>query len=388
MIYLDNAATTRIRQEVLGEMLPYFDQYYGNASAVYSLGAKSRYAIDQARDRAAALLSTRPERIFFTSGGSESDNWALIKIAEMLSHKGRHIITTQIEHPAVLNTARSLMERGFEVTFLPVDSEGFVSPEAVRDAIRDDTILVSVMTANNEIGTIEPVAEIGEVCHEAGVLFHTDAVQAFGQIPMAPDRMNIDLLSASAHKIYGPKGVGLLYIGPFASHIGALIHGGGQEKDKRSGTENVPGIVGFGKACELAAATIEKRMEAESALRDHLIGRILDEIEYSSLNGPSGDKRLPGNINISFKYIEAESLLILLDQNDIAASSGSACSAGSIEPSHVLLAIGRDEEEARESIRMTLSDKTTLEELDQTVEILKKNIDMLRSSNIFYQAAK
>ncbi|MDD6429441.1 MAG: cysteine desulfurase family protein [Lachnospiraceae bacterium] len=388
MIYLDNAATTRIRQEVLGEMLPYFDQYYGNASAVYSLGAKSRYAIDLARDRAAALISTRPERIFFTSGGSESDNWALIKTAEMLSHKGRHIITTQIEHPAVLNTARSLMERGFEVTFLPVDSEGFVSPEAVRDAIRDDTILVSVMTANNEIGTIEPVAEIGEVCHEAGVLFHTDAVQAFGQIPMDPDRMNIDLLSASAHKIYGPKGVGLLYIGPFASHIGALIHGGGQEKDKRSGTENVPGIVGFGKACELAAATIEKRMEAESALRDHLIGRILDEIEYSSLNGPSGDKRLPGNINISFKYIEAESLLILLDQNDIAASSGSACSAGSIEPSHVLLAIGRDEEEARESIRMTLSDKTTLEELDQTVEILKKNIDMLRSSNIFYQAAK
>ena len=388
MIYLDNAATTRIRQEVLGEMLPYFDQYYGNASAVYSLGAKSRYAIDLARDRAAALLSTRPGRIFFTSGGSESDNWALIKTAEMLSHKGRHIITTQIEHPAVLNTARSLMERGFEVTFLPVDSEGFVSPEAVRDVLRDDTILVSVMTANNEIGTIEPVAEIGEVCHEAGVLFHTDAVQAFGQIPMAPDRMNIDLLSASAHKIYGPKGVGLLYIGPFASHIGALIHGGGQEKDKRSGTENVPGIVGFGKACELAAATIEKRMEAESALRDHLIGRILDEIEYSSLNGPSGDKRLPGNINISFKYIEAESLLILLDQNDIAASSGSACSAGSIEPSHVLLAIGRDEEEARESIRMTLSDKTTLEELDQTVEILKKNIDMLRSSNIFYQAAK
>lgn len=385
MIYLDNAATTQMKQEVLDEMMPYFREYYGNASAVYELGNKSKYAIDVARDRAAALLHTKAERIFFTSGGSESDNWAIIKAAQMMSDKGRHLITSSIEHPAVINTMKALQDKGFDVTFLPVDEKGFVSVDSVRDAIREDTTLISIMTANNEIGTIEPVAEIGELAHEHGILFHTDAVQAFGQIPINPDEMNIDMLSASAHKIYGPKGVGLLYLSPKASRIRSLIHGGGQERNKRAGTENVPGIVGFGKACELAASTVNERMQKESELRDYFIKRVLGEIPLTCQNGAEGRDRLPGNVNIGFKFIEAESALILLDQKGIAASSGSACTAGSIDPSHVLLAIGRDEDEARESLRFTLSDSTTKEELDRTVEILKDIVEMLRSSNIFYQ---
>lgn len=385
MIYLDNAATTQMKQEVLDEMMPYFREYYGNASAVYELGNKSKYAIDVARDRAAALLHTKAERIFFTSGGSETDNWAIIKAAQMMSDKGRHLITSSIEHPAVINTMKALQDEGFDVTFLPVDEKGFVSVDSVRDAIREDTTLISIMTANNEIGTIEPVAEIGELAHEHGILFHTDAVQAFGQIPINPDEMNIDMLSASAHKIYGPKGVGLLYLSPKASRIRSLIHGGGQERNKRAGTENVPGIVGFGKACELAASTVNERMQKESELRDYFIKRVLEEIPLTCLNGAEGRDRLPGNVNIGFKFIEAESALILLDQKGIAASSGSACTAGSIDPSHVLLAIGRDEDEARESLRFTLSDSTTKEELDRTVEILKDIVEMLRSSNIFYQ---
>lgn len=385
MIYLDNAATTQMKQEVLDEMMPYFREYYGNASAVYELGNKSKYAIDVARDRAAALLHTKAERIFFTSGGSESDNWAIIKTAEMLKDKGHHLITTAIEHPAVINTMKALEDEGFEVTFLPVDEKGFVNPEQVEEAIRDDTILISVMFANNEIGTIEPIEEIGRIAHEHGILFHTDAVQAFGQLPIDPDQMNIDLLSASAHKIYGPKGVGLLYLSPKASRIRSLIHGGGQERNKRAGTENVPGIVGFGKACELAASTINERMQQESSLRDYFIKKVLDEIPFTYVNGASGDDRLPGNANIGFKFVEAESELIMLDQKGIAASSGSACTAGSIDPSHVLLAIGRDETEARESLRFTLSDATTKEELDKTVDVLKETVEMLRSTNLFYQ---
>lgn len=385
MIYLDNAATTQMKQEVLDEMMPYFREYYGNASAVYELGNKSKYAIDVARDRAAALLHTKAERIFFTSGGSESDNWAIIKTAEMLKDKGHHLITTAIEHPAVINTMKALEDEGFEVTFLPVDEKGFVNPEQVEEAIRDDTILISVMFANNEIGTIEPIEEIGCIAHEHGILFHTDAVQAFGQLPIDPDQMNIDLLSASAHKIYGPKGVGLLYLSPKASRIRSLIHGGGQERNKRAGTENVPGIVGFGKACELAASTINERMQQESSLRDYFIKKVLDEIPFTYVNGASGDDRLPGNANIGFKFVEAESELIMLDQKGIAASSGSACTAGSIDPSHVLLAIGRDETEARESLRFTLSDATTKEELDKTVDVLKETVEMLRSTNLFYQ---
>lgn len=374
-----------MKQEVLDEMMPYFREYYGNASAVYELGNKSKYAIDVARDRAAALLHTKAERIFFTSGGSESDNWAIIKTAEMLKDKGHHLITTAIEHPAVINTMKALEDEGFEVTFLPVDEKGFVNPEQVEEAIRDDTILISVMFANNEIGTIEPIEEIGCIAHEHGILFHTDAVQAFGQLPIDPDQMNIDLLSASAHKIYGPKGVGLLYLSPKASRIRSLIHGGGQERNKRAGTENVPGIVGFGKACELAASTINERMQQESSLRDYFIKKVLDEIPFTYVNGASGDDRLPGNANIGFKFVEAESELIMLDQKGIAASSGSACTAGSIDPSHVLLAIGRDETEARESLRFTLSDSTTMEELDRTVEVLKETVEMLRSTNLFYQ---
>ena len=374
-----------MKQEVLDEMMPYFREYYGNASAVYELGNKSKYAIDVARDKAAALLHTKAERIFFTSGGSESDNWAIIKTAQMLKGKGHHLITTAIEHPAVINTMKALEEEGFDVTFLPVDEKGFVTPEQVEEAIRDDTILISVMFANNEIGTIEPIEEIGRIAHEHGILFHTDAVQAFGQLPIDPDEMNIDLLSASAHKIYGPKGVGLLYLSPKASRIRSLIHGGGQERNKRAGTENVPGIVGFGKACELAASTINERMQQESALRDCFIKKVLDEIPFTYVNGALGNNRLPGNVNIGFKFIEAESELIMLDGKGIAASSGSACTAGSIDPSHVLLAIGRDETEARESLRFTLSDSTTEEELDKTVEVLKETVGMLRSTNLFYQ---
>lgn len=374
-----------MKQEVLDEMMPYFREYYGNASAVYELGNKSKYAIDVARDRAAALLHTKAERIFFTSGGSESDNWAIIKTAQMLKGKGHHLITTAIEHPAVINTMKALEDEGFEVTFLPVDEKGFVTPEQVEEAIRDDTILISVMFANNEIGTIEPIEEIGRIAHEHGILFHTDAVQAFGQLPIDPDEMNIDLLSASAHKIYGPKGVGLLYLSPKASRIRSLIHGGGQERNKRAGTENVPGIVGFGKACELAASSINERMQKESALRDYFVKRVLNEIPLTYINGAAGDNRLPGNANIGFKFVEAESELIMLDGKGIAASSGSACTAGSIDPSHVLLAIGRDETEARESLRFTLSDSTTMEELDRTVEVLKETVEMLRSTNLFYQ---
>lgn len=374
-----------MKQEVLDEMMPYFREYYGNASAVYELGNKSKYAIDVARDRAAALLHTKAERIFFTSGGSESDNWAIIKTAQMLKGKGHHLITTAIEHPAVINTMKALEDEGFEVTFLPVDEKGFVTPEQVEEAIRDDTILISVMFANNEIGTIEPIEEIGRIAHEHGILFHTDAVQAFGQLPIDPDEMNIDLLSASAHKIYGPKGVGLLYLSPKASRIRSLIHGGGQERNKRAGTENVPGIVGFGKACELAASSINERMQKESALRDYFVKRVLNEIPLTYINGAARDNRLPGNANIGFKFVEAESELIMLDGKGIAASSGSACTAGSIDPSHVLLAIGRDETEARESLRFTLSDSTTMEELDRTVEVLKETVEMLRSTNLFYQ---
>ena len=374
-----------MKQEVLDEMMPYFREYYGNASAVYELGNKSKYAIDVARDRAAALLHTKAERIFFTSGGSESDNWAIIKTAQMLKDKGHHLITTAIEHPAVINTMKALEDEGFEVTFLPVDEKGFVTPEQVEEAIRDDTILISVMFANNEIGTIEPIEEIGRIAHEHGILFHTDAVQAFGQLPIDSDEMNIDLLSASAHKIYGPKGVGLLYLSPKASRIRSLIHGGGQERNKRAGTENVPGIAGFGKACELAASSINERMQKESALRDYFVKRVLNEIPLTYINGAAGDNRLPGNANIGFKFVEAESELIMLDGKGIAASSGSACTAGSIDPSHVLLAIGRDETEARESLRFTLSDSTTMEELDRTVEVLKETVEMLRSTNLFYQ---
>lgn len=374
-----------MKQEVLDEMMPYFREYYGNASAVYELGNKSKYAIDVARDRAAALLHTKAERIFFTSGGSESDNWAIIKTAQMLKDKGHHLITTAIEHPAVINTMKALEDEGFEVTFLPVDEKGFVTPEQVEEAIRDDTILISVMFANNEIGTIEPIEEIGRIAHEHGILFHTDAVQAFGQLPIDPDEMNIDLLSASAHKIYGPKGVGLLYLSPKASRIRSFIHGGGQERNKRAGTENVPGIVGFGKACELAASSINERMQKESALRDYFVKRVLNEIPLTYINGAVGDDRLPGNANIGFKFVEAESELIMLDGKGIAASSGSACTAGSIDPSHVLLAIRRDETEARESLRFTLSDATTEDELDRTVEVLKETVEMLRSTNLFYQ---
>ena len=385
MIYLDNAATTRMKPAVLEEMMPYFTENFGNPSAVYSLANKSKFAIDRARDQVAALLNTRAERIFFTSGGSESDNWAITETVRMMASKGRHVITTAIEHPAVLNTCRALELEGYEVTYLPVNDQGFVTAEQVEDAIREDTVLVSVMFANNEIGTIEPVAKIGEVCQRKNVLFHTDAVQAFGQLPIDPDAMHIDLLSASGHKIYGPKGIGVLYLGPRASKIRSLIHGGSQERGKRAGTENIPAIVGLGKACEMARETLFQRMERESSLRDYMKEKILETIPHTKWHGSDGDRRLPGNLNFGFRFAEAESVLILLDQRGIAASSGSACTAGSIDPSHVLMAIGADEDEGRESIRLTLSDETTKEELDECAKQLKDIVTMLRSHSLLYE---
>ena len=385
MIYLDNAATTKMKQCVLDEMMPYFTENFGNASAVYSLANKSKFALDKARDRVAALLNTRAERIFFTSGGSESDNWAIMQSVQMMSSKGRHIITTAIEHPAVLNTCRSLEEAGYEVTYLPVDQKGFVTADQVKQAIREDTVLVSVMFANNEIGTIEPIAAIGEVCQEKGVLFHTDAVQAFGQIPIDLSELKVDLLSASGHKIYGPKGVGILYLGPRASGIRSLIHGGSQERNKRAGTENIPAIVGLGKACEIAKETLSERMQRERELRDYMKQKVLATIPHTTWHGSDGEDRLPGNLNFGFRFVEAESVLILLDQRGIAASSGSACTAGSIDPSHVLIAIGADEDEGRESIRLTLSDETTKEELDECALQLQEIVSMLRSGSLLYE---
>lgn len=379
MIYLDNAATTKIKKEVLDEMMPYLTDCYGNASAVYSLAAGSRNAIDRARDAAARLLSTDAGNIYFTSGGSESDNWA-IKMAALYpltEHGGKHIITTRIEHPAVINTCKALENMGFEVTYVPVDRYGYVEPSDIEAAVRKDTVLISVMTANNEIGTIEPVAETGRIARQHGVIFHTDAVQAFGQIPINPEEMNIDLLSASSHKLYGPKGTGLLYVGSRASGLRSFINGGSQERNKRAGTENTAGIAGFGKACELALKYMDQRALKEKELRDHMIQRILSEIPHSVLNGPAVDqdsdvRRLPNNVNISFPGNDSQTLLIRLDMAGICASAGSACAAGAPEPSHVLRAIAVSDEQLNSTLRFSLSDDTTLEEIDSTVDVLRQ----------------
>ena len=377
MIYLDNAATTKMDASVYEKMLPYFQKQYGNPSAIYQFAAESKNAITDARDEIASFLQVKPETIYFTSGGSESDNWALTKVAEANIKKGKHVITSCIEHHAILHTAGFLEKMGFEVTYLPVDENGAVRPEEVAAAIRPDTILISIMAANNEIGTIQPLQEIGELAHENGILFHTDAVQAFGQIPLDIEKMHIDLLSASAHKLYGPKGVGLLYIREGVM-LPALIHGGAQERNRRAGTENVPGIVGFGEAVRIAKKTMDERMKQETVLRDYLIHRIEQEIADVHLNG-SRTKRLPNNVNFSFRHIEGESLLIMLDMQDIFASSGSACTAGSIDPSHVLLALHLSGDEARESLRLTLSKDTTKEEIDLAVEAIKTIVRELRS---------
>lgn len=382
-IYLDNAATTQVYPEVLKAMEPYFTEYYGNPSSIYSFAGESKKAVDAARQTIADFLHATSEEIYFTGGGSESDNWALKATAEAYKSKGKHIITSKIEHHAILHTCEYLEKQGFEVTYLDVDENGLVHPEEVEKAIRPDTILISVMFANNEIGTIEPIAEIGKIAKEHGVLFHTDAVQAFGHVPIDVEEMNIDMLSASGHKINGPKGIGLMYIRK-GLKLGSFIHGGAQERHRRAGTHNVPGIVGFAKAVELASAHLEERIKYETELRDYYIHRVETEIPYAKLNGDR-TSRLPNNTNFCFRFIEGESMLILLDQKGICASSGSACTSGSLDPSHVLLAIGLPHEIAHGSLRVTLSEKTTKEEIDYTVDELKKIIERLRSMSPLYE---
>ena len=383
MIYLDNAATTKTAPEVVQAMLPYFSEYYGNPSSIYDFAGKSKEAITKGREQIAEVLGAKKEEIYFTAGGSEADNWALKATAEAYESKGKHIITTKIEHHAILHTGEYLEKRGYEVTYLDVDENGIVSPEAVEAAIRPDTILISVMFANNEIGTIEPIKEIGEIAHKHGILFHTDAVQAFGQVPINVDEMNIDMLSSSGHKLNGPKGIGFLYIRKGVK-IRSFVHGGAQERKRRAGTENVPGIVGFGKAVELAVASMDDRIRKETELRDYAIARIEKEIPYCRLNGDR-TRRLPNNINFSFRFVEGESLLIMLDMKGICASSGSACTSGSLDPSHVLLAIGLPHEIAHGSLRMTLSAETTKEEIDYTIDNLKEIVAHLRSMSPLYE---
>ncbi len=383
LIYLDNAATTKTAPEVVEAMLPYFTEYYGNASTVYAFGEESKKAVTKGRDTIANVLGAKPEEIYFTAGGSESDNWALKATADAYQSKGKHIITSKIEHHAILHTCDYLEQHGFEITYLDVDENGLISLEDLEAAIRPDTILISIMFANNEIGTIEPVAEIGRIAHEHGVLFHTDAVQAFGQVPINVDEMNIDMLSSSGHKLNGPKGIGFLYIRK-GIKIRSFIHGGAQERKRRAGTENVPGIVGFGKAVELAVANMKERTDKEIELRDYLIGRIEKEIPYVKVNGDRV-KRLPNNVNVCFRFVEGESLLIMLDMKGICASSGSACTSGSLDPSHVLLAIGLPHEIAHGSLRLTLGADTTKEDVDTTVDELKKIVAHLREMSPLYE---
>ena len=384
MIYLDNAATTKVNKKVLESMMPYFSEIYCNPSAAYIFATKGRIAIEEARNYAAKLIGASDMEIYFTSGGSESDNWAIKAVAESFSDKGKHIITTKIEHHAVLHTCEYLERHGFDITYLNVDSDGKVRLDELKKSIREDTILISVMTANNEIGTIQPVAEIGKIAHEKGILFHTDAVQAYGHIPINVDEMNIDLLSASGHKFNGPKGVGIMYIRKGVK-IRSFIHGGSQERGRRAGTYNVPGIAGLGTAAKLAMENMAKRAEKEKELRDYFIDRISAEIPYTVLNGHRED-RLPNNINFCFRFVEGESVLIMLDQAGICASSGSACTSGAIDPSHVLRAIGLSDEMAHESLRLTLSYENTKEEIDTVVGELKRIVERLRGMSPAYKA--
>lgn len=383
LIYLDNAATTKTAPEVVEAMLPFFTEHYGNPSSVYGFAAANKDVITKQREIIADALGAKGNEIYFTAGGSEADNWALKATAEAYGNKGKHIITTRIEHHAILHTADYLEKNGFEVTYLGVDENGIISLDELKQAIRPDTILISIMYANNEIGSIQPIKEIGEIAHEHGVLFHTDAVQAFCQVPIQVDECHIDMLSASAHKLNGPKGIGFLYIRKGVK-IRSFVHGGAQERKRRAGTENVPGIVGFGKAVERAAASIEERTAKEVELRDYLIEKIEQELPYCRLNGDR-TKRLVNNVNFSFRFVEGESLLIMLDMKGICASSGSACTSGSLDPSHVLLAIGLPHEIAHGSLRMTLNEETTKEELDYVVESLKAIVNNLRNMSPLYE---
>ena len=380
MIYLDNAATTKTDPKVVEAMLPYFTENYGNAGTRYGLGSKAKKAMNQSRRVIAESLGAKEDEIYFTAGGSESDNWALISVAESYASKGKHIITSCIEHHAVLHTCEYLEKRGYDVTYLPVDEYGLVRIEDLKKAIRPDTILISIMFANNEIGTIEPIEEIGAVARENDILFHTDAVQVYGQLPIDVEEYHIDLLSASAHKFHGPKGVGFLYIRD-GIKMGSLIHGGAQERNRRAGTQNIPGIVGMGVAATLSMGNMEQTIAHETMLRQHLISRLETEIADCKVNGHR-EKRLPGNVNVSFPFLEGESMLIMLDMKGICASSGSACTSGSIDPSHVLTAIGLNAKEAKGSLRLTLSGENTLEEVDEAVDAIKEIAERLHSMKI------
>ena len=383
-IYLDNAATTRTRPEVVEAMLPYFSEMFGNPSSIYEFAMQNKKAIDDARSIIAKAIGAETNEIYFTGSGTEADNWALIATAEAFENKGKHIITSKIEHHAVLHTCEYLQKkRGFEVTYIDVDEFGCVKLDQLEKAIRPDTILISIMFANDEIGTIQPIKEIGQIAKKHNIIFHTDAVQAFCQVDIDVNELGVDLLSASAHKVNGPKGIGFLYIRK-GVRIGSFIHGGAQERGRRAGTENVPYIVGFGKAVEIAMANMKERTKKETELRDYLIKRILAEVPYTRLNGHR-TKRLPNNANFSFQFIEGESLLIMLDMNNICASSGSACTSGSLDPSHVLLAIGLPHEIAHGSLRLTLNDEITYEDIDYTVEKIKEIVYKLRQMSPLYE---
>ncbi len=382
LIYLDNAATTAILPEVLDKMMPYLTEYYGNPSSVYGLAGVSKEAIDKSRKTIADFIGAKENEIYFTAGGSESDNWAIKSAALAKKAKGKHIITTKIEHHAVLHTCEFLEKNGYEVSYIDVDEDGVVKLDELKKAIRPDTILISVMFANNEIGTIQPIKEIGRIAKENGILFHTDAVQAFGHLRINVDELNIDMLSASGHKFHGPKGAGIMYIRNSVK-LEPLIHGGAQERKRRAGTHNVPGIVGMGAAIELADKNLEANAEKEIAIRDHLIERVMKEIPHVKLNGHKTN-RLPNNANFSFSFIEGESMLMMLDAKGICCSSGSACTSGSLDPSHVLLAIGLPHEIAHGSLRVSMSEETTMEDIDYLVDNLKAIVERLRSMSPLY----
>ncbi len=382
-IYLDNAATTKTRPEVVEAMLPYFYDLYGNPSSVYEFAAQNKKVVDEARGTIAKTLGAENNEIYFTGSGTEADNWALKAVIDAYAAKGNHIITSKIEHHAILHTCEYLEKHGAEVTYVDVDENGIIKLDQLEKAIRPNTVLISIMFANNEIGTIQPIKEIGAIAKKHNILFHTDAVQAFCQLPIDVNELNIDMLSASAHKLNGPKGIGFLYIRKGVK-IRSFIHGGGQERQRRAGTENVPGIVGFGKAVEIAHATMEERSAKEKKLRDLLMKRVLEEIPFVRVNGDK-ERRLPNNANFSFQFIEGESLLIMLDMNNICGSSGSACTSGSLDPSHVLLAIGLPHEIAHGSLRLTVNDEITVEEINYTVDRIKEIVEKLRKMSPLYE---
>ncbi len=385
-VYLDHSATTYVKPEVFEAMKPYFSEHFGNASSIYSLGRDSKKAVEESREKVAKAIGAEAKEIYFTGSGSEADNWALKGIAAAYKKKGNHIITSAIEHPAIMSSCKYLEGEGFEITYLPVDSDGLVSPEQVRDAIKENTILISIMFANNEIGTIQPIKEIGAIAKEKGVLFHTDAVQAVGNVKIDVKDLNIDLLSLSGHKFYGPKGIGALYLKKGVK-ISSFIHGGQQERGKRASTENVPAIIGLGKAIELASEKLDEYNKKLIELREKTIEGLFAKVPYIRLNGHRHN-RLPGNVNISFEFIEGESLLLMLDMKGIYGSSGSACSSGSLDPSHVLLAIGLPHEIAHGSLRLTFGDENTQEDVDYILEVIPQMVTKLRDMSPLWEAVK